>query len=1059
MRPTSPSRPDEANYSIARADWDDGGAAPNNNGLSARAEAAGFSPIRLLKSRQHALDVDPRTKLPIIPVPAERRVAFADLQDVVIHIFTECYKITTHDSYVERVLVITDQTLFLCTKEGAAARCVMVDAIKSLSVTNDNRALGIQIPSEYDILLRFGSSADRDRTIKVLRTVYRRLAHARLPVQIIQRGKKLDPKEFNLTKPQDARMPIIQQRTVEQLREALLLFEAEEEAMLEEIDVIQEELEQRHRANMEDMQTQLEGNLQRLKDVVKSVWENEQKLQKLRADVSAGRKLIEQVDGPFGPDGQLPVSKDATIAELEMIVARLNVAVYTGTSEDARRGEGDALTYFQKDLQEQLYEPAWPGQEDVKDVQSLVEALQQKVKALDEEIQQAKRSLEEGQAAEVRLKFVEERIAFLKQQRRTQTFARNHAGQLGGGAAEMGFGGGVGGGGGARGVAGGGGGGPGSPQGRGNPDPSFGFLADLPQDITVENLTVDPRTGLHLVRVPDVVRTYFRDLSDAVLHYFAVVRKPSKSGELVKRVLMISDCALYLCTPNGTIKRCLEVSAINEILLDRNFGIGIRCSADYDLTAICATGDHRQEMVDILQKIYRYLTQGKSIPVMDIPRHQRLEAFLKLTPPQGYIMQLTAFRTRQELVDAIQQRRDLTLHNAGGMAIAPLGSATAIPVNLGSLSEADYIKLRQDVAMDMDAQWRQDATLVMLREEKDQLEMLVRAATDEVQSLKRRIQDHRCEDGVAMAPGSYPVAPGGGIIPSSGPGTFRPASSGHFFIRVEPETLSCELDVHRVTFNQELLFTGHNNGFVNAWNLSAPGRPLVRTLREHIGKVTALCCTEVDLLTASMDSTIRLWNLREGKVSYRLTGHRGGVCSAYMAENRIVSGGLDTFVHVWDQGTGEQISSLRGHKSTVIGVKHEGNILVSVEWGWALMWDLRSSKVERTLRDDHGGISSFDFCDGLLACGGCGGDLTIWDMSRSTGETIHAHNDDVLCVQLAGRSVISSGGDMKVKLWDATAMRSLGTFYDAHPFEPKSFRMEERTFVVAEGPNVKIWTK
>jgi WD40 repeat protein len=178
-----------------------------------------------------------------------------------------------------------------------------------------------------------------------------------------------------------------------------------------------------------------------------------------------------------------------------------------------------------------------------------------------------------------------------------------------------------------------------------------------------------------------------------------------------------------------------------------------------------------------------------------------------------------------------------------------------------------------------------------------------------------------------------------------------------------------------------------------------------------------------------------------------------------MDDNRIVSGGFDTFVHVWDKETARQVSAYRGHRSPIVAVKLDGNLIASSEWGWSLLWDIRSSRVVRTLRDEHGGIKCIDFSDGILACGGSGGDLTLWDVSRNVGETISAHDDDILHLQLAGRAVITSGGDHKIRMWDATAMRSLGVFHDSHPFETKSFRMEDRVFLAGQGHFTRIWRK
>ena len=180
------------NYNPANADWGDEGGAPARPGLTAKAEAAGFSPVRQHRGRHHSLEVDPRTKLRIIGVPQERRVTFAELQDAVIHVFLDCLKCAAGNNFQNRVLVITDQTLFLCDTEGAVGRCFMVDQIKSLSVCGDPKILGIIVQTEYDLVLKFPNASDRDRVIKALRTVYRRLAREPTGHGIVGRGRMHD---------------------------------------------------------------------------------------------------------------------------------------------------------------------------------------------------------------------------------------------------------------------------------------------------------------------------------------------------------------------------------------------------------------------------------------------------------------------------------------------------------------------------------------------------------------------------------------------------------------------------------------------------------------------------------------------------------------------------------------------------------------------------------------------------------------------------------------------------------------------------------------------------
>jgi hypothetical protein len=226
---------DPPGYNVANADWDASGAA-QRPGLTANAEAAGFSPLRFREGHNHTLEIDPRTKLRIQNVPAESRVSFAELQDAVIHVFEPCTKITSRGDYLPRVLIITDQTFFLCTNEGTVKRCFMVDQISLLSARTENKwrmFLGITVPMEYDVLIKLYSAIDRDRVIKVIRTVYRRLARDRLPVDEVK-VTKLEA-GFNMKKPPTYRLTVIPQRTKEQLRQALEAFEKEEEVQMEEL--------------------------------------------------------------------------------------------------------------------------------------------------------------------------------------------------------------------------------------------------------------------------------------------------------------------------------------------------------------------------------------------------------------------------------------------------------------------------------------------------------------------------------------------------------------------------------------------------------------------------------------------------------------------------------------------------------------------------------------------------------------------------------------------------------------------------------------------------------
>jgi len=374
------------------------------------------------------------------------------------------------------------------------------------------------------------------------------------------------------------------------------------------------------------------------------------------------------------------------------------------------------------------------------------------------------------------------------------------------------------------------------------------------------------------------------------------------------------------------------------------------------------------------------------------------------------------------------------------------------------MPEEQYLRLREDVARTMDYEWRQDSQLVQLRAQIDAMEKQLRVATDEAHEYQHKIDGHRCGEGDGLSAGTYPLPPGSGILPSGGAGTYKPHAEGLFFINVDPVVVNCELDVRQVCLARDSFVTGHSNGYVSVWD-AGPGNQQLRGLREHTGRITAMNVEGHELLTASSDSTVRRWDLSTGANTGILSGHRGSVNAMHRHGNRLVTGGADTILQVWDLERATTVSTLKGHHSAVTCLKFESDVLVSCEWGWALFWDLRTYRVVRSLRDEQGGINCLDYANGIAVAGGCGGDLTIWDVAQGTGDTVSAHTDDVLCVQLHGKSAVTSGGDHKIRMWDLSSMKALGVFHDSHPYETPSFEMQGKRFVAGQGPFVRLWQK
>eukprot|EP01135_Chromosphaera_perkinsii_P011231 Nk52_evm12s2367 gene=Nk52_evmTU12s2367 len=159
------------------------------------------------------------------------------------------------------------------------------------------------------------------------------------------------------------------------------------------------------------------------------------------------------------------------------------------------------------------------------------------------------------------------------------------------------------------------------------------------------------------------------------------------------------------------------------------------------------------------------------------------------------------------------------------------------------------------------------------------------------------------------------------------------------------------------------------------------------------------------LLSASSDTTVKMWNLLDGSCLSTLTNHNDYVkalaCGRRSA--RFVSAGLDRMVYMYDVETlakkgGVDVARFKGHKDSVYCVDCDDPCRVLVSGSsekLSLLWDTRSD-------------------------------------SPKIGE-LRGHADTVKAVRLSpdGSKCLSGSSDGTIKLWDVGERRCVVT-YDIH---------------------------
>jgi WD40 repeat protein len=251
-------------------------------------------------------------------------------------------------------------------------------------------------------------------------------------------------------------------------------------------------------------------------------------------------------------------------------------------------------------------------------------------------------------------------------------------------------------------------------------------------------------------------------------------------------------------------------------------------------------------------------------------------------------------------------------------------------------------------------------------------------------------------------------------------------------------------------------------------------RPDLRTLEGHSDEIKAVKLTGDGrrLLSASVDSTLRVWDVETGECLHTLEGHSGAVWAVDVSRDGklAASGGRDGALRVWDIERGECPNVHEGHGECVssVALSPDGSRAVSSSWdGTVRVWDVANGRCLHILQGDAGQVYAVALSaeKRIIVSGGEDGIIRVWDLE--SGECLQEiENDDqmIIAIDLAKEGRIAAlrcmdpAAIITVQVWDLAEPRRVNSF-DSDNLGPNSVRMTEdgRGLVVADGFSIQVW--
>ena len=269
----------------------------------------------------------------------------------------------------------------------------------------------------------------------------------------------------------------------------------------------------------------------------------------------------------------------------------------------------------------------------------------------------------------------------------------------------------------------------------------------------------------------------------------------------------------------------------------------------------------------------------------------------------------------------------------------------------------------------------------------------------------------------------------------------------------------------------QYILTASDDSTVRLWE-QASGKPIM-TYRGHERSVNSAVFSPDGqyILTASDDNTAQLWETASGKEIMTYHGHEGWVRSAVFSPDGeyILTASHDNTARLWERESGKEIITYRGHEFLVTSAVFSPDgeyILTASDDNTARLWERESGKEIMTYRGHEFWVTSAVFSPDGEYILTASDDRTARLWERSSGKQIMTYRGHEGWVRSAvfspdGEYILTASHDNTARLWERESGKEIMT-YHGHKDDLNSavFSPDGNHILTASDDNTaRLWAK